>query len=80
MYSRKYTCFTGAHCLQREGTTETLAYFNETTWRYIPEGCKHQDWDWCRMGSKGELLWIQSTFRWVHKAREFLDSLIITIL
>jgi hypothetical protein len=28
------------------GTTETSAYFNETTRRYIPEGCHLQKFCW----------------------------------
>jgi hypothetical protein len=39
--------FKGANCRHHQGlimaavhASETSVYFNETTWRYIPEGCQ----------------------------------------
>jgi hypothetical protein len=33
-----YLCFRGAYCPHHQGD-KTSVYFNETTWRYVPESC-----------------------------------------
>jgi hypothetical protein len=50
--------FKGAYCPHHQDdhssrTSETSVYFNDTTWRYIPEGCHLRLWCWLNLTGLG---------------------------